>query len=175
MEDIFKINSREKLISSLSDLLNESNSECSPFVDLTDQTLGMHTDSAYTDIDENEKLEGHEIVDIDSVSSHEGFSFMKRFAISRRDIEQDKLLRVLSQRHPFRAFRSELERLGILQEWYSFKQNAYDELAKERLEDVSVDYVDGRIVCSDPDLIKTVTADNDDDELDHDYDDLDEE
>jgi hypothetical protein len=69
---------------------------------------------------------------------------------------------VLSRRHPFRGFRAEVQYLGILQEWYDFKNKAYEEFAEERLNDADVDFVDGRIVCTNPKNIQVVVAEKDD-------------
>lgn len=164
MEDIFKIDSREKLIGFLADQLDSLTGDTWPYVDLTDQTVGLHFDSGHSEFDEDEMLDGHEIVDIERVSPREGFTVMERFAQSRQGKERDKLLRVLSRRHPFRAFRSEAQYLGILQEWYDFKNKAYEEFAEERLDDADVDFVDGRIVCTNPKNIQVVVAEKDDDE-----------
>ena len=166
MENSQTIDSREKLISFLGETLEEANDEMCPFVDLTSQTIEMHIDSGFSGIEEYEEFGGHEIVDIDCVSSREAFSVMERFALSRQEKERNTLLHVLSKRHPFRAFRSEVEYLGILQEWYDFKTKAYAEFAEERLNDYDIDFVDGKIVCANPENIRTVEADNDDIDLD---------
>lgn len=148
MENTVVIDSHEKLISTLGEKLAEANDELRPFVDLTSQTIKMHCDSAITGIDEFEELAGHEIVDIEPVSSREAFYVMERFALSRPQKEQDSLFYALSRRHPFRAFRSEMEYLGIMREWYDFKSSSYYELAKERLNDHNISFVDGKIVRS---------------------------
>jgi hypothetical protein len=88
---------------------------------------------------------------------------MERFASSRQGKERDKLLNVLSRRHPFSAFRSEVEHLAILQEWYDFKNKAYEKFAEERLNDVEVDCVDGKIICRNPENIRVIVAGEDDD------------
>ncbi len=148
MENTVVIESREKLISTLGEMLAEANDELRPFVNLTSQTIEMHFDSAISGIDEDEELAGHEIVDIEPVSSREAFSVMERFALSRPEKEQDILFHALSRRHPFRAFRSEMEYLGIMREWHDFKSRSYNELAEERLNDHNISFVDGRIVRS---------------------------
>ncbi len=167
------IDSREKLIRSLGETLEEASYGCIPYIDLTSQTIDLHVPSEYTDIDEDEGLNGHEIVDIKSLKSYEGYSIMEQFAQSRNAYESDKLFRALSRRHPFRTFRSEVEYLGILQEWYDFKSKAYEEFAEERLFEYEVDFVDGRIVCTNPDNIRVVgdTEGENDFDLDDDSDD----
>ena len=157
------IDNHEKLIRLLGETLEEANAEMWPYVDLTSQTIETHFDSDLTDIDEYEEIGGHKIVDIRPVSSPEAFSVMERFALSRPENELQRLLRVLSRRHPFKAFHSEVEYLGIIQEWYDFKSKSYYELAEERLDDYDIDIVDGKIVCSTPENIKTVTHKKDED------------
>ena len=49
-----KIESREQLIHSLGELLQMSNEEMSPIVDLTSQTIDMQVKSEYADLDEDE-------------------------------------------------------------------------------------------------------------------------
>ena len=95
-------------------------------------------------------MPGHEIVDIDTVSSHEGFAVMQNFAVTRQQQECDALLHALSRRHPFSAFRSELNHLGLLKEWHDFKDKAYEEFAEERLTGMGIDFVNGKIVCAIP-------------------------
>ena len=146
MDTSVRIDSREKLINELGDLLEMANSEITPYINLTAQILGERVDSAYTDIDDEEELKGHEIVDIEIVSSHEAFSVMQRFAVSRADKECDILLRALSKRHPFSTFRTSVECLDILQEWYKFKREAYRELANDRLLSAGIVFEDGKIV-----------------------------
>jgi hypothetical protein len=144
------IDSREKLIRELGDILGMSNNEMTPYVDLTSQTIDTHVPQEYTDSDEDEELRGHEIVDIEPVSSREGYEAMQRFALQRQDMECDKLLKALSRRRPFANFRSAVEYLGILQEWYAFKKHAYEALAEERLNDECLDVVDGKIIRKQP-------------------------
>lgn len=162
MEDVFKVDSREKLVKLLAGELDSLSGDSWPYVDLTDQTIGLHFDSGYSESNEDEMLDGHEIVDIEHVSSREGFMVMERFAESRQGKERDKLLHVLSRRHPFSAFRSEVQYCGILQEWYEFKKKAYREFAEERLNDADVDFVNGRIVCTNPKNVQVVVAEKDD-------------
>ena len=51
MENNLTIDSREKLISFLGEMLEEGNDEICPFVDLTSQTIEMHFDSELSGID----------------------------------------------------------------------------------------------------------------------------
>ena len=156
MEKAMTIDNREKLIRLLGETLEEANDEMLPYVDLTSQTIEMHFNVDFSGIDENVEMDGHEIVDIKPVSSREAFTVMERFALSRPEKEQQNLLHVLSRRHPFSAFRSEVEYLGIIQEWYNFKSKSYYALAEERLNDYDINIVDGKIVCSTPENIQVI-------------------
>ncbi len=156
MEETKRIKSREELVSQMAGMLETAGDETSTFVDLTSQTVDQYADSVYTGIDMDEELDGHAVVDIMAISSREFFSVMERFAAGCDEEACDRLLRALSRRHPFAAFRSEVESLGILQDWYDAKAKAYEEFAKERLDDAGVDFVDGKVVCTVPENIRIV-------------------
>jgi len=79
-----RITSKEKLIERLAEELDMSNAESGPFVDLTDQTVGMSFDSSIGDPSLDEDLDGHELVDIEPKSSQDGHEMMEDFAKFRR-------------------------------------------------------------------------------------------
>ena len=56
-----KIDSWEKLVSEFADMLDSSNMEAWPYVDLTDQSVGTHINSAYADPTYEEEMNGHEL------------------------------------------------------------------------------------------------------------------
>lgn len=78
----------------------------------------------------------HELILIEPVMSYESFNIMKAFA-DQQDSEKIKasLYNALSLKHPFSKFRFAVENNGVLQEWYSFKNARYRELAQEWLEE----------------------------------------
>ena len=127
-----KIGSWEKLVSEFADMLDSSNMEAWPYVDLTDQSVGTHVNSAYADPTCEEDMNGHELVEIEPKSSREGYEFMERFAETRPEAQADKIYRALNRRHPFSTFRYAVEGLGILQEWYDFKNTALEERFRPR-------------------------------------------
>ena len=144
-----------------------SNLESRPYVDLTDQNAGTHVNSMYGDPTCEEGLNGHELVEIEPKDSHEGYELMERFAESRPDAEAEKLFQALNRRHPFSTFRYAVEDLGILQEWYDFKNKALEELAEERLRDHGIEFKDGKIVCTKSENItvfRCETVEGDEDE-----------
>lgn len=73
----------------------------------------------------------HDLERIDCVPSRESFRVMERFVESRPEREQKSLYVALAKRHPFREFRNKVERMGILQEWYDFKNAAEKTMAEE--------------------------------------------
>ena len=148
-----KIDSWEKLVSEFAQELDMSNMEAWPYVDLTDQSVGTHINAAYADPTCEEDLNGHELVEIEPKSSREGYAFMERFAETRPEAQSDKIYQALNRRHPFSTFRYAVEDLGILQEWYDFKNKALEELAEERLRDYDIEFRDGKIVCTNPENI----------------------
>ena len=78
-----KIDSWEKLVSEFAQELDMSNMEAWPYVDLTDQSVGTHVNSNYGDTTCEEGLNGHDLVEIEPKSSHEGYELMERFAEER--------------------------------------------------------------------------------------------
>ena len=105
-------------------------------------------DSAYSDHDVNDWLNGHEVVSIEPLDSHESYSFMERFALSRPDGRSQRLRDALSMKHPFRMFKDTVDRLGIAEAWYAWRDEALLRYAEESLEFYSIDFIDGRIVCT---------------------------
>ena len=159
-----KIDSWEKLVSEFADMLDSSNMEAWPYVDLTDQSVGVHVDLNWGDPTCEEGLNGHELVEIEPKSSHEGYELMERFAETRPEAQADKIYQALHRRHPFSTFRHAVEDLGILQEWYDFKDKALEELAEERLRDYDIEFRDGKIVCTNPKNITVFKCETFDDE-----------
>ena len=158
-----KIDSWEKLVSEFAQELDMSNMEAWPYVDLTDQSVGTHVNSNYGDPTCEEGLNGHELVEIEPKSSHEGFEFMEMFAQSRPEAQAGKIYQALNRRHPFSTFRHAVEDLGILQEWYDFKNKALEELAEERLRDYDIEFKDGKIVCTNPKNVTVFECETDED------------
>ena len=96
-----KITSKKQLINALADELDACFDQSYPVVDLTDQIVATVMDSAYSDPDVNDWLHGHEVVSIEPLDSHESYSIMERFALSRPDGQSQRLCDVLSKKHPF--------------------------------------------------------------------------
>ena len=143
-----KITSKEQLIKTLADELGACFDQSYPVVDLTDQIVATVMDSAYSDPDVNDWLHGHEVVSIEPLDSHESYSIMERFALSRPDEQSQRLRYALSMRRPFRRFKDAVSSLGIDEEWYAWHGEALLRHAEESLEYYGIDFMDGRIVCT---------------------------
>ena len=143
-----KITSKEQLIKALAEELDDCFDLSYPVVDLTDQIVATVMDSPYSDPDVNDWLDGHEVVSIEPLDSHESYSIMERFALSRPDEQLQRLRDALSMRRPFRRFKDTVDRLGIAEEWYAWRDEALLRHAEESLEFYGVDFMDGRIVCT---------------------------
>jgi hypothetical protein len=79
-------------------------------------------------------------IEIQAVSSREGFELMEAFAGKLKDRnKQTKLFNSLNRPKPFRQFRYALEDNDLLEQWYSFKDAYYEQLAKEWLSKNSID------------------------------------
>lgn len=71
------------------------------------------------------------------------YDIIERFCYSLPDQNQrDFLLGAIRGSGAFRRFRDNIERLGITQKWYAFRDEAYKDIAKEFCENNSVDYVE---------------------------------
>lgn len=170
----FEVKSRDRLVERLADELQMASNGNYPVIDLTDQTVGMVFDVMILGEEANETNElmvGHEVVEIDPVKSHEAFKIMERFAAGHSGKKGERLWDALDLRHPFRAFRNAVERLGILQEWYDWKNLAYRKIAEDRLEWAGVDFIDGRIVCRKPENTRIFELEDPEEDWDEDEED----
>ena len=143
-----KITSKDQLIKALADEFDSCFDQSYPVVDLTDQIVATVMDSAYSDPDVNDWLHGHEVVSIEPLDSHESYSIMERFALSRPGGQSQRLCDVLSEKHPFRRFKDAVNNLGIAEEWYAWRADALFRYAEESLEYYGIDFMDGRIICT---------------------------
>ena len=76
----------------------------------------------------------------DSFEIHE-WSIMERFAQSQSDDRPaEELLDALHGRGAFRMFRSVIRRLGVEDDWYRFRESAFEDIARDWLEDQGIAY-----------------------------------
>ena len=154
------LTSWEDLVKEFAQDLDASNAGAWPYVDLTAQGTGVHVDSAYGDTSCEEDIEGHELVEIEPKGSRGAYVIMERFARSRSDGQSSRIFNALNQRHPFSTFRRAVESLGILEDWYAFKNKALEEIAANRLRDCGVEFKDGKIICTRPENITVFESDS---------------
>lgn len=70
----------------------------------------------------------------DKFEIHE-WAIMERFSISQvREARRDELLDAIHGAGAFRSFRSAVRRLRLEEEWFSFRQSAFEEIAQDWLE-----------------------------------------
>jgi hypothetical protein len=66
---------------------------------------------------------------------------MERFSNSQaHEDRRDELLDAIHGAGAFRSFRSTIRRLGIEDEWFAFRQSAFEEIAKDWLEAHDISY-----------------------------------
>ncbi len=140
-----KIDSREALVKSLAERLDEAFEESEIVVDLTAQTVTLYIPHEISG--EEPDMVGHEVVYIEKISSSEEYKIMERFAINQPDEVADRLLHALSVRHPFRAFKDALDSTVTIDSWNAFRALAYGKIAEERLDLARIDYENDKIVC----------------------------
>jgi hypothetical protein len=149
MDERSRVKSREELVERVAEGLefhSDIDLDSGWYVDLTDQTVELHVGPEYGD-SEWPKV-GDVVVGIDPLPSYEKFHSMEEFADKQPKEISAKLWRALDGRRPFARFRVAVEMLGLLKEWYAFRDAWFIERAEEWLRDYDVDFVDGKIVCS---------------------------
>ena len=158
-----KISNKEELVKELADVLDWVDVNSWPYVDLTAQTVGQHVNPDFGDPSLEEELDGHELVSVEPRSSRDSYAIMEDFARARNDHERGRIFCAISGRKPFRAFRVCVETLGILEDWYAYKNDAMRQLAEAVLQDYDINFVDGKIVCTNPQNIHTFVYERDED------------
>ena len=88
----------------------------------------------------------HNLVRIEPIPSYESFRIMEEFMELRSEKEQQRLYRALNGRHPFASFRNAAEDLGIIQQWYDFKDQAEAQMAEDWLNESGLEIKDGKII-----------------------------
>lgn len=70
------------------------------------------------------------------------YKMMERFCYTvENDSQQEQLLRAIRGKGAFRYFRDTTERLGLTQDWYDFRDRAYENIAIEWLEAHDIPFV----------------------------------
>lgn len=78
----------------------------------------------------------------DRFDIHE-WSIMRRFADSQSESDRRELLDAIHGRGAFRAFRSALDRLGLRDEWYSYRDEVLEQIASDWLNEHGIRFTKG--------------------------------
>ena len=82
-----------------------------------------------------EILNTDRVVQLPSSDDIDAWSIMEQFCYAMADAKlRDQLLDSIHGRGAFRMFRSTCERLGLLEDWYAFRREAIETIAREWLE-----------------------------------------
>ena len=101
----------------------------------------FYTDYMNIDEAETEKFEGDEWVAAPRQMDIGEYNIMTDFALSVPDAQKSELLRAaLRGRGAFRRFKDTLDIVDLLEEWFTFKHNAFIGIAKEWCEDNDIEY-----------------------------------
>lgn len=104
------------------------------FVPDKNRHIGIETDAWQDDLDKLDEnlLDYHEIY---AMESRDSFRVMADFAEQLNDAKlQDKLVKALNRKKPFREFKFEIDNSGEQrQHWFNFKNKRYIEWTEEQL------------------------------------------
>jgi len=148
---------RRELAKELSEVLDSASDEMTVYIDLTAQDVLLSIPMKISG-ESNSIYNGHEVVCMEGIDSHDAFRVMEDFARSRPVAQAELLFRALSRRGPFKMFRYALEDAGLLNDWYAYKEEAYTDLAESMLQFFRIDVIDGKIVCTDKSAITIYEA-----------------
>jgi len=107
--------------------------------------------------DDAEKFEYDDWVSAPHQQDIGEYDIMVDFAETVSDPRKNELLSVsLEGRGAFRRFKDTLHRVGLIDEWYTFKHEAYIEIAREWCEKKGIEYVDktGTLKSGQPPMIE---------------------
>ena len=147
------INSRQQLIREVAEALDMHLDEDCFYLNLTEQEIGPNCPAEYVGQENSWPYDGDEVVRIEPLSSDEAYAAMEEFADRQSQSVSDRLYLALGGRHPFNRFKETLDCIGLLDEWYEFKNGWYAQKAEEWLHEEKVDFRDGKVVCSGNTLI----------------------
>lgn len=149
-----EIKSRKELVNEIAFALQQHYVEYDIFdyVDVTNNKMGISINDI-TAVGELFPRDGEQIVKIVPLESSESFECMEDFADQVKDEHKREVLyRALNRLHPFSGFRYAIEYTGLLQDWYHFRDEWYEEKAEEWMKNNGVDFKDGRITAKHPQI-----------------------
>jgi aminoglycoside 6'-N-acetyltransferase I len=115
------------------------------FYNIETGEFDFYMDPTCFDVDDDwEKFEEDCWISCPSQQDLREYDIMTNFADTVTDLHKRELLSVaLRGRGAFRRFKDTLHRIGIIDEWYDFKQNAFIEIAREWCEKNNIEYEGG--------------------------------
>ena len=126
-------------VKEIADLMQMTDQDMQWYVNLrtgeTEYTSNMSMTSEELDevIDRLESEDGWAALP-DSYDIHE-WDIMRRFSDEQEEPARQQLMDAIHGKGAFRMFRSTVERLGLLQDWYDFHDAYLEEMAREWLDD----------------------------------------
>lgn len=149
---MINIKSKEQLINDIANALEDYSDEEIWCIDLTGQEVVPIPDPMVVG-EEFMPEEGHQMINIDRVSSADSFQIMEDFTKECTSTEEQYLLNfALEQKHPFSTFRNAVYKLGIEKNWFGYNAHVLRKKAKEWMEENEVDFIDGKVVCGSKDV-----------------------
>ena len=88
----------------------------------------------------SEQLDAHGCVQLPSSHEIGDYDILTDFIETLTEGAQDKLWPQVQGRGAFSRFKNTIIRLGIDQDWYAFKEDAYRKIAVEWCEDNEIEY-----------------------------------
>jgi hypothetical protein len=141
----------------IADTLEEISPDVEAYLDVSSgSTYLLQVDSFSLRDDEEEAAwfgEGcarrYEIVDSERFASmpdshdiHE-YAIMESFCMAQREAAvRDEMQNVIRGRGAFRRFKDQAIRFGIIEDWFRYRRREFERIAREWLEEKSIDYVD---------------------------------
>ncbi len=85
-------------------------------------------------------LQGSDYVALPDQFEIDEYRIMERFASDAEEAVRERLLRAIRGSGAFRYFKDTVHELGLAQEWYSFRGQAYEQIAADWCRDNGIDY-----------------------------------
>ena len=100
----------------------------------TGELAALFEEQTVFDDEDERDLEDDAWVSLPDKYDIDEWCMMRDFARIQRESDAEDLLDAIHGRGAFRLFRSEVERLGLEQDWWSYQDGRYREIAREWLE-----------------------------------------
>jgi hypothetical protein len=85
-------------------------------------------------------LDAEPFLPLPDKSELDEWSMMERFAETRSERDREELLEAIRGRGAFRMFKSTIRRLGVEQDWFKYRDAAYEVFARDWLRDNGIEW-----------------------------------